>query len=179
MLLESDIKKVLSRIDKWKCCTLLIRRGWKWQISKKVEGLCLLYLDWNLFYLSKIDSSLQEKRPQENITSFSLIWRSDAAANVRRQGCKSLTNAHCLVSQHLLRIRILFWHVLHLCEYNLCTRECFWCSRFQSRAKDSCFFTLKCFDGSMHHFKVSPQNDPEATRKVCLFLLWLWRQTVS
>uniref|UniRef100_A0A3B5AJ91 Oxysterol-binding protein n=1 Tax=Stegastes partitus TaxID=144197 RepID=A0A3B5AJ91_9TELE len=44
--------------------------------------------------------------------------QSDAAANVRRQGCKSLTNAHCLVT------------------------------------KDNCFFTLKCFDDSVHHFKL-------------------------
>uniref|UniRef100_A0A3Q3W3J1 Uncharacterized protein n=1 Tax=Mola mola TaxID=94237 RepID=A0A3Q3W3J1_MOLML len=73
-----------------------------------------------------------------------LSWypkQSDAAANVRRQGCKSLTHAHCL-----------------------------------SRAKDNCFFTLKCFDGSVHHFKVSPENDPQATRKVsaCLFVRLLF-----
>uniref|UniRef100_A0A6Q2XRU4 Oxysterol-binding protein n=1 Tax=Esox lucius TaxID=8010 RepID=A0A6Q2XRU4_ESOLU len=58
-----------------------------------------------------------------------LSWftkQSDAAANVRRQGCKPLTQAH---------------------------------------SKDHCFFTLKCFDDSVHHFKVSPTNDPEATRK--------------
>lgn len=36
------------------------------------------------------------------------------------------------------------------------------------RAKDNCFFTLKCFDDSVHHFKVSAQNDPEATRKAWL-----------
>uniref|UniRef100_A0A4W5QF25 Oxysterol-binding protein n=1 Tax=Hucho hucho TaxID=62062 RepID=A0A4W5QF25_9TELE len=54
----------------------------------------------------------------------------DAAANVRRQGCKPLTQAHCLI-----------------------------------KARDNCFFTLKCFDDSVHHFKVSPKNDPEATRK--------------
>ncbi|XP_008280194.1 oxysterol-binding protein-related protein 1 isoform X2 [Stegastes partitus] len=59
--------------------------------------------------------------------------QSDAAANVRRQGCKSLTNAHCLI-----------------------------------RAKDNCFFTLKCFDDSVHHFKVSPKTDPEAERKAWL-----------
>ncbi|XP_071343033.1 oxysterol-binding protein-related protein 1 isoform X2 [Trachinotus anak] len=65
-----------------------------------------------------------------------LSWyskQSDAASNVKRQGCKSLTNAHCLI-----------------------------------RAKDYCFFTLKCFDDSVHHFKVSPKNDPEATRKAWL-----------
>ncbi|XP_022607141.1 oxysterol-binding protein-related protein 1-like isoform X4 [Seriola dumerili] len=65
-----------------------------------------------------------------------LSWyskQSDAASNVRRQGCKSLTHAHCLI-----------------------------------RAKDHCFFTLKCFDDSVHHFKVSPKNDPEATRKAWL-----------
>ncbi|XP_039985361.1 oxysterol-binding protein-related protein 1 isoform X3 [Xiphias gladius] len=65
-----------------------------------------------------------------------LSWyskQSDAASNVRRQGCKSLTHAHCLI-----------------------------------RARDNCFFTLKCFDDSVHHFKVSPKNDPEATRKAWL-----------
>uniref|UniRef100_A0A667ZT73 Oxysterol-binding protein n=1 Tax=Myripristis murdjan TaxID=586833 RepID=A0A667ZT73_9TELE len=65
-----------------------------------------------------------------------LSWyskQSDAAANIRRQGCKSLTQAHCLV-----------------------------------RARDNCFFTLKCFDDSVHHFKVSPKNDPEATRRAWL-----------
>ncbi|XP_054458839.1 oxysterol-binding protein-related protein 1 isoform X3 [Anoplopoma fimbria] len=65
-----------------------------------------------------------------------LSWyskQSDAADNVRRQGCKSLTRAQCLL-----------------------------------RAKESCFFTLKCFDDSMHHFKVSPKNDPEATAKAWL-----------
>ncbi|XP_032381860.1 oxysterol-binding protein-related protein 1 isoform X2 [Etheostoma spectabile] len=36
------------------------------------------------------------------------------------------------------------------------------------RAKDGCFFTVKCFDDSVHHFKVSPKNDPEATRKAWL-----------
>uniref|UniRef100_A0A673C3I4 Oxysterol-binding protein n=1 Tax=Sphaeramia orbicularis TaxID=375764 RepID=A0A673C3I4_9TELE len=64
-----------------------------------------------------------------------LSWyskQSDAAAGVRRQGCKPLTHAHCLVT------------------------------------KDNCFFTLKCFDDSVHHFKVSAQNDPEATRKAWL-----------
>ncbi|XP_040896234.1 oxysterol-binding protein-related protein 1 isoform X1 [Toxotes jaculatrix] len=65
-----------------------------------------------------------------------LSWyskQSDAASNTRRQGCKSLTNAHCLIP-----------------------------------AKDNCLFTLKCFDDSVHHFKVSPKNDPEATRKTWL-----------
>ncbi|KAM7388562.1 hypothetical protein PAMP_024729 [Pampus punctatissimus] len=36
------------------------------------------------------------------------------------------------------------------------------------RAKDNSFFTLKCFDDSVHHFKVSPKNDPETTRKAWL-----------
>ncbi|CAL9695725.1 unnamed protein product [Knipowitschia caucasica] len=65
-----------------------------------------------------------------------LSWyskESDAEANVKRQGCKPLTNSTCLI-----------------------------------RAKDNCFFTIKCFDDSVHHFKVSAQNDPEATRKAWL-----------
>ncbi|XP_053178807.1 oxysterol-binding protein-related protein 1 isoform X2 [Scomber japonicus] len=65
-----------------------------------------------------------------------LSWyskQSDAAANVSRQGCKSLTHAHCLI-----------------------------------RAKDYCFFTLKCFDDSVHHFKVSPKSDPETARQTWL-----------
>ncbi|XP_030647165.1 oxysterol-binding protein-related protein 1 [Chanos chanos] len=62
-----------------------------------------------------------------------LSWypkQSDAAANTRRQGCKSLTQAHCVL-----------------------------------KPRDNCYFTLKCFDDSVHHFKVSPKNEPEATRK--------------
>ncbi|XP_029939310.1 oxysterol-binding protein-related protein 1 isoform X1 [Salarias fasciatus] len=62
-----------------------------------------------------------------------LSWypkQSDAAANIRRQGCKSLTHAHCSV-----------------------------------RDKDDCFFSLKCFDDSMHQFKVSPKTEAETTRK--------------
>ncbi|XP_037530970.1 oxysterol-binding protein-related protein 1 [Nematolebias whitei] len=57
--------------------------------------------------------------------------QSDAATNVRRQGCKSLTNS-------------------------------------QVRAKDHRLFSLKCFDGSVHHFKVSPESDPETTKKAWL-----------
>ncbi|XP_038124407.1 oxysterol-binding protein-related protein 1 isoform X3 [Cyprinodon tularosa] len=59
--------------------------------------------------------------------------QSDAAVNVRRQGCKSLTNATCLI-----------------------------------RAKDNCFFSLKCFDDSVHQFKVCPKSEPEAARKAWL-----------
>ncbi|KAJ8337028.1 hypothetical protein SKAU_G00382480 [Synaphobranchus kaupii] len=62
-----------------------------------------------------------------------LSWfpkRSDAAANIHRQGFKNLTAAQCMV-----------------------------------KAWDSFYFTLTCFDGSVHHFKVSPRNDPETTRK--------------
>ncbi|XP_076134921.1 oxysterol-binding protein-related protein 1 isoform X2 [Alosa pseudoharengus] len=33
------------------------------------------------------------------------------------------------------------------------------------KAKDNCHFTVKCFDDSLHHFKVLPKHDPEATRK--------------
>ncbi|KAL6107530.1 osbpl1a [Pungitius sinensis] len=59
--------------------------------------------------------------------------QSDAASNVRRQGCKSLTRSQCLL-----------------------------------RAKESSSFTLKCFDDSVHHFKVSPSSDAEAAAKAWL-----------
>ncbi|KAM9797453.1 oxysterol-binding protein-related protein 1 [Syngnathus typhle] len=62
-----------------------------------------------------------------------LSWystQSDAVANVRRQGCKSLNHAQILI-----------------------------------RSKDKCIFTLKCFDDSVHYFKVSSKKEPEATRK--------------
>ncbi|XP_076847732.1 oxysterol-binding protein-related protein 1 isoform X2 [Brachyhypopomus gauderio] len=35
----------------------------------------------------------------------------------------------------------------------------------QCSIKENCYFTLKCFDDSIHHFKVSPKDNPEATRK--------------
>jgi len=37
---------------------------------------------------------------------------------------------------------------------------------FQIKAKDNCYFTVKYFDDSVHHFKVSQKNNPEDTRKV-------------
>ncbi|XP_077390121.1 oxysterol-binding protein-related protein 2 isoform X2 [Festucalex cinctus] len=36
------------------------------------------------------------------------------------------------------------------------------------RSKDKCIFTLKCFDDSIHYFKVSSKKEPEATRKAWL-----------
>uniref|UniRef100_A0AAY4DVS8 Oxysterol-binding protein n=1 Tax=Denticeps clupeoides TaxID=299321 RepID=A0AAY4DVS8_9TELE len=62
-----------------------------------------------------------------------LSWypkQSDAAASKNRQGCKPLTQAHCVI-----------------------------------KAKDSSSFNIKCFDDTLHHFKVLPKNNPEATRK--------------
>ncbi|TKS75050.1 Oxysterol-binding protein-related protein 1 [Collichthys lucidus] len=89
---------------------------------KKYEGFLLKssrFFGWRSYWVVLQDGVLSWYSKQ-----------SDAAGNVRRQGCKSLTNANCLI-----------------------------------RAKDSSFFTLKCFDDSVHHFKVSPKSDPEATRK--------------
>uniref|UniRef100_A0A8C4EQC9 Oxysterol-binding protein n=1 Tax=Dicentrarchus labrax TaxID=13489 RepID=A0A8C4EQC9_DICLA len=92
--------------------------------KKKYEGLLLKssrFFGWRSCWVVLQDGVLSWYPKQ-----------SDAAANVRRQGCKSLTHAQCLVT------------------------------------KDSCFFTLKCFDDSVHHFKVSPKKDPEAARKAWL-----------
>uniref|UniRef100_A0A672QCH8 Oxysterol-binding protein n=1 Tax=Sinocyclocheilus grahami TaxID=75366 RepID=A0A672QCH8_SINGR len=36
----------------------------------------------------------------------------------------------------------------------------------QAQTKDNCYFTVRCFDDTVHHFKVSQKNDPESTRKV-------------
>uniref|UniRef100_A0A3B3UR03 Oxysterol-binding protein n=1 Tax=Poecilia latipinna TaxID=48699 RepID=A0A3B3UR03_9TELE len=85
---------------------------------KKYEGLLWKssrFFGWRSYWVVVLDGVISWYPKQ-----------SDAAANVRRQGCKSLTNAHCLVT------------------------------------KDNCFFTLKCFDDSVHHFKVCPKSEPEA-----------------
>ncbi|XP_044076023.1 oxysterol-binding protein-related protein 1-like isoform X2 [Siniperca chuatsi] len=55
---------------------------------------------------------------------------ADALAGVRKQGCKSLTQAYCMVKP---------W--------------------------DHCFFMLRCFDDTVHYFKVSSKTDSVATRK--------------
>ncbi|XP_008405637.1 oxysterol-binding protein-related protein 1 isoform X1 [Poecilia reticulata] len=92
---------------------------------KKYEGLLWKssrFFGWRSYWVVVLDGVISWYPKQ-----------SDAAANVRRQGCKSLTNAHCLI-----------------------------------RAKDNCLFTLKCFDDSVHHFKVCPKSEPEATRKAWL-----------
>ncbi|XP_021329131.1 oxysterol-binding protein-related protein 1 isoform X1 [Danio rerio] len=65
-----------------------------------------------------------------------LSWypkQTDADSNTRRQGCKPLTQAHCMI-----------------------------------KAKDNCYFTVKCFDDSVHHFKVTQKNNPEESRKMWL-----------
>uniref|UniRef100_H3DJU4 Oxysterol-binding protein n=1 Tax=Tetraodon nigroviridis TaxID=99883 RepID=H3DJU4_TETNG len=89
---------------------------------RKFEGHLLKssrFFGWRSFWIVLQDGVLSWYQKQ-----------SDAAAGVKRQGCKSLTHAQCL-----------------------------------SRAKDSCLFTLTCFDGSAHHFKIPPKNDPETKRK--------------
>ncbi|KAK5919585.1 hypothetical protein CgunFtcFv8_023461 [Champsocephalus gunnari] len=67
------------------------------------------------------------------IEDGTLSWyprKADALAGVRKQGCKSLTKAYCMVKP---------W--------------------------DHCFFMLKCFDDTVHYFKVSSKTDSVATRK--------------
>ncbi|XP_047231280.1 oxysterol-binding protein-related protein 1 isoform X2 [Girardinichthys multiradiatus] len=93
--------------------------------AKKYEGLLWKssrFFGWRSYWVVL----------QDGVVSW-YSKQSDAAENIRRQGCKSLTNAHCLV-----------------------------------RAKDKCNFTLKCFDDSVHHFKVCPKSEPEAARKAWL-----------
>ncbi|XP_070774257.1 oxysterol-binding protein-related protein 1-like [Enoplosus armatus] len=67
------------------------------------------------------------------IEDGTLSWyprQADALAGVRKQGCKSLTQAYCMVKP---------W--------------------------DHCFFMLRCFDDSVHYFKVPSKTDSVATRK--------------
>ncbi|KAK5907284.1 hypothetical protein CesoFtcFv8_005152 [Champsocephalus esox] len=104
LVLESNVNRGMTRHVKKK-------EGLLWKSSR--------FFGWRSYWVVLQDGVISWYSKQ-----------SDAADNVRRQGCKSLTNAQCLI-----------------------------------RAKDSCFFTLKCFDDSVHLFKVSPKNHPEATRK--------------
>ncbi|XP_067330592.1 oxysterol-binding protein-related protein 1-like isoform X2 [Channa argus] len=67
------------------------------------------------------------------IENGTLSWypkQADAVAGVKKQGCKSLTNAYCMVKP---------W--------------------------DHCFFMLRCFDATVHSFKVPSKTDSVATRK--------------
>uniref|UniRef100_A0A3P8Y9V5 Oxysterol-binding protein n=1 Tax=Esox lucius TaxID=8010 RepID=A0A3P8Y9V5_ESOLU len=105
------------------CALKLLKNGARNNIKNKngkdgltIRPLSSRFFGWRYYWVVL----------QDGVLSW-FTKQSDAAANVRRQGCKPLTQAHCLV------------------------------------AKDHCFFTLKCFDDSVHHFKVSPTNDPEHT----------------
>ncbi|XP_047443625.1 oxysterol-binding protein-related protein 1 isoform X2 [Mugil cephalus] len=101
-----------------------LHRGMTYHV-KKHEGLLWKssrFFGWRSYWVILQDGVLSWYSKQ-----------SDGAANVKRQGCKSLTHSHCSI-----------------------------------RAKDNCLFTLTCFDDSVHHFKVSPKTDPEATRKAWL-----------
>nr|XP_020451509.1 oxysterol-binding protein-related protein 1-like isoform X2 [Monopterus albus] len=67
------------------------------------------------------------------IEDGTLSWyprQADAVAGIRKQGCKSLTDAYCMVKP---------W--------------------------DHCFFMLRCFDDTVHYFKVPSKTDSMATRK--------------
>ncbi|XP_047224593.1 oxysterol-binding protein-related protein 1-like isoform X2 [Girardinichthys multiradiatus] len=67
------------------------------------------------------------------IENGTISWyprQADASAGVRKQGCKSLSQAYYMVKP---------W--------------------------DHCFFMLKCFDDTVHNFKVPPKMDSMATRK--------------
>ncbi|XP_068557705.1 oxysterol-binding protein-related protein 2-like [Cebidichthys violaceus] len=67
------------------------------------------------------------------IENGTLSWyprQADAMAGVRKQGCKSLAQAYCMVKP---------W--------------------------DHCFFMLRCFDDTVHNFKVSSKTNSVATRK--------------
>ncbi|XP_018532081.1 oxysterol-binding protein-related protein 1 isoform X1 [Lates calcarifer] len=67
------------------------------------------------------------------IEDGTLSWyprQADALAGVRKQGCKSLTRAYCMVKP---------W--------------------------DHCFFMLRCFDDTVHYFKVPSKTNSVATRK--------------
>ncbi|KAK3562418.1 hypothetical protein QTP86_033559 [Hemibagrus guttatus] len=48
---------------------------------------------------------------------------------------------------------------------NIQSKGCKTLTQAQCSTKDSCYFTVKCFDDSVHYFKVSPKGNPEATRK--------------
>ncbi|XP_038159723.1 oxysterol-binding protein-related protein 1 isoform X1 [Cyprinodon tularosa] len=67
------------------------------------------------------------------IENGTISWyprQADARAGVRKQGCKSLSQAYCMVKP---------W--------------------------DHCFFMLRCFDDTVHNFKVPSKMDSIATRK--------------
>ncbi|KAB5579056.1 hypothetical protein PHYPO_G00190340 [Pangasianodon hypophthalmus] len=91
--------------------------------ARKFEGLLWKksdFLSWNSLWVV--------------LEKGTVSWycnQSDAACGDRRQGCKPLMKAQCVV-----------------------------------KAWDKYFFTLKCCDGSVHHFKVSSRcSEPEITRK--------------
>ncbi|XP_046713479.1 oxysterol-binding protein-related protein 1 isoform X3 [Silurus meridionalis] len=48
---------------------------------------------------------------------------------------------------------------------NIQGKGCKALTQAQCSTKDSCYFTVKCFDDSVHYFKVSPKGNPVATRK--------------
>uniref|UniRef100_A0A3Q2PN88 Oxysterol-binding protein n=1 Tax=Fundulus heteroclitus TaxID=8078 RepID=A0A3Q2PN88_FUNHE len=96
-------------------------------------GSCLVSLNV-IFGVQKVEGPLW-KVHRCRITLFLLylnasVFRADARAGVRKQGCKSLSQAYCMVKP---------W--------------------------DHCFFTVRCFDDTVHNFKVPSKMDSMATRK--------------
>uniref|UniRef100_A0A8C1V1C7 Oxysterol-binding protein n=1 Tax=Cyprinus carpio TaxID=7962 RepID=A0A8C1V1C7_CYPCA len=67
----------------------------------------------------------------------------------------------------VLQDGVLSWYPKHGIV-NRFSQNCFFFFNCQIKAKDNSYFTIKCFDNSVHHFKVSQKNNPEATRKMWL-----------
>lgn len=111
------------------------------------------------------------------------FFRADALAGVRKQGCKSLSQAYCMVSTGGLEAcflsiyitpKMLSKYMFHLFSVWSMMLSYIYCSSvvisdfllFQVKPWDHCFFMLRCFDDSVHYFKVPSQTSAMATRKV-------------
>uniref|UniRef100_A0A3Q3XFH8 Oxysterol-binding protein n=1 Tax=Mola mola TaxID=94237 RepID=A0A3Q3XFH8_MOLML len=94
-------------------------RGQKQCIRKLLKSGSSRFLGWRSHWVVIEDGTLSWYHRQ-----------ADALAGVRKQGCKSLSQAYCMVKP---------W--------------------------DHCFFMLRCFDDTLHYFKVPSKTDSVATRK--------------
>ncbi|XP_034499138.1 oxysterol-binding protein-related protein 1 isoform X5 [Ailuropoda melanoleuca] len=126
-----------------------------YKVLKRYEGplwKSSRFLGWRLFWVVLEHGVLSWYRKQP-----------DAVRNIYRQGCKHLTQAVCTTS-----FENMFHFLLHISDrktgfFHLCL--CCFCVTLRTvKSTDSCLFFIKCFDDTIHGFRV-PKNSLQQSRE--------------
>uniref|UniRef100_A0A8C5N739 Oxysterol-binding protein n=1 Tax=Gouania willdenowi TaxID=441366 RepID=A0A8C5N739_GOUWI len=97
------------------------------------------------------------------------LLKSGANPDIKNKNGRSWTPRHSIIN--ILTIYGLLWKSSRFfgwCSYWVILQDGLVLFVNITQEVYQCLFTLKCFDESVHHFRVSPKTDPEASRKAWL-----------